>query len=157
VTDNAERSQGNDERDARIYHLKTVQCWSELKIAMQEGISQQRVSQIVAEQRAAMPPVDLEAIREAALRLHEDVIARAYELAGMKGAPVFVGKDGDVAYDPEDGAVVRDFGTRMAALKLALHADGERRKLMGLDAATKTEVSGTVRYEIAGVDVEAMK
>jgi hypothetical protein len=30
--------------------------------------------------------------------------------------------------------------------------DGETRKLMGLDSATKSEVSGSITYEVVGID-----
>ncbi len=32
--------------------------------------------------------------------------------------------------------------------------DAEKRKLLGMDAATKVESTATVRYEVAGVDLE---
>jgi len=115
-------------------------------------ISMQRVSQILAEVKAKMPPIDLSEMRARSIELHLDVIKRAYEMAGMKGAPVTAGKDGEVVYDPEGGEVVRDYALRGSSLALVLKAEAELRKLLGLDAATKVETSGTVRYEVVGVD-----
>ena len=115
-------------------------------------ISMQRVSQILAEVKAKMPPIDLSEMRARSIELHLDVIKRAYEMAGMKGAPVTAGKDGDVVYDPEDGEVVRDYALRGSALNLVIKAETELRKLLGLDAATKVESTATVRYVLEGVD-----
>ena len=139
-------------RHGRVYQLYAVQRWTQEAIAEELGISQQRVSQIVARVRELLPPVDLEEHRQHAIELHLDVIKRAYEMAGMKGAPVTAGKDGTVVYDPESGDVVRDYALRGTALNLVIKAEAELRKLLGLDAATKVETSGTVRYEMVGVD-----
>jgi hypothetical protein len=72
----------------------------------------------------------------------------------LNGAPVTAGKDGTVVYDPEGGTVVRDYAARMNALNLAIKADAELRKLTGADAASKTEITGSVRYEVVGVSTE---
>ena len=154
MTDHWGIPQGLTEREHEIYRLTVVNQLTQDVIADKLGISQQRVSQLLAAARAKLPPVDLEAVRQNALALHEDVIRRAYLLAEMKGAPVTSGKDGSVVYDPEDNSVVRDFAGRLAALNLALKADEQRRKLLGADAASKTEVTGSVRYEVVGIDTE---
>lgn len=149
--------QGLSEREAEVYRLTVVNRLTQTEIAERLGISQQRVSQILSDARAKLPPPDLAVIRTEALALHEEVIRKALALAEMNGAPVTAGKDGDVVYDPNGGAVVRDYGGRINALRLALSADAERRKLMGLDAATKTEVSGSVKYVIEGADVKDLQ
>jgi hypothetical protein len=90
------------------------------------------------------------------LELHWRTQRAALELAEMRGAPVTAGKDGDVVLDPEDATVVRDYSLRLAALEQARKADVEIRKLHGLDAATKVDVTGAVRYEVAGVDISKL-
>jgi transcriptional regulator with XRE-family HTH domain len=139
-------------RAGRVYQLYAVQRWTQEAIAAELDISQQRVSQILADVRAALPPIDLAEYRRQAIELHLDVIKRGYEIANMNGAPVTAGKDGDVVYDPESGGVVRDFGGRKAALDLVIKAEAELRKLLGADAATKIETSGSVRVELVGID-----
>lgn len=126
---------------------------SQERIAEDLGISQVRVSQIIAEIRATIPPVDKQQMIAASLELIAYVKNSAIEMAEMAGAPVAVGKDGEILIDPETGNVVRDFALRDRALKTALAADDVMAKRLGLDAATKTEVSGQVRYEIVGVDL----
>lgn len=145
------------DQEAEVYRLYVVARWSQQKIADHIGVTQPRISYILSSARAKMPPIDLVAMRQESISLHHHIQREAIALAEMNGAPVTAGKDGDVIYDPEGNGVVRDFAGRVAALKLALEADRELRKLMGADAATKTEVSGSVRYEIVGVDVEQLK
>lgn len=144
-----------EERNAAIYRLRVVNRLTFSEIGERYGISYQRAWQIVQDYAASLPPIDVEAMRRRSLELHEATQRMALELAEREGAPVFVGKDGSIAYD-EAGNVVRDYALRLSALETARKADLEIRKLHGLDAATKTEVSGTVRYEVAGVDVEAL-
>jgi hypothetical protein len=144
-------------REAEVYRLTVVNRLTQQQIGDRLGVTQQWVSEALASARANLPPVDNDALRRQSLELHLNTIRAALELAEMEGAPVFVGKDGDLARDPENGnAVVRDYAGRVAAHKLALDADKELRKLMGLDSATKIEQSGTVRYEVAGVDLDAL-
>lgn len=147
-----------DERNAAIYRLRVVNRLTCTEIGARFDISQQRVSQIVAAYAAALPPIDAEAMRRRSLELHEATQRMAMELAEREGAPVFVGKDGSIAREPgPDGAIVRDYALRLQALETARKADVEIRKLHGLDAATKQEISGSVRYEVAGVDLDALK
>jgi predicted DNA-binding protein (UPF0251 family) len=148
--------QGLSEEQAEVYRLTVVNRLTQREIASRLDLSQQRVSQILADARAKLPPVDLEAIRRESLELHWRTQRAALELAEMRGAPVTAGKDGDVVLDPEDASVVRDYSLRLAALEQARKADVEIRKLHGLDAATKVDVTGAVRYEVAGVDISKL-
>ena len=158
MTDHADAPQvaasGLDPREQRIYNRRYLERLTTERIGELEDppISQQRVSQILADIKAKMPPIDLSEMRARSIELHLDVIRRAYEMAGMKGAPVTAGKDGDIVYDPEGGEVVRDYALRGSALQLVIKAEAELRKLLGLDAATKIETSGTVRYVLEGSD-----
>lgn len=143
---------GLSEREEEIYRLTVVNRLTQREIGERMGIAQPAVSLILKAARGKLPPPDLGKIRDEALALHMRTQRMALELAEMNGAPVTAGKDGDIVRDPENNAVVRDYAGRVAALKLALEADREIRKLMGADAATKTEVSGGVRHEVVGID-----
>jgi DNA-binding CsgD family transcriptional regulator len=142
------------QREREVWDLYTGKQMRTTKIAEELGISFQRVSAIVAQCRAKMPPVDRTEMRRRLIDLKEDVIERALSLAALEGAPVVAGKDGDIVRDPVDQSVVRDHSGRMQALKLALEASRELRRLEGLDAATKTETSATVRYVLEGVNTD---
>jgi hypothetical protein len=149
--------EGLSEREADIYRLTVVNRLTQSEIGRRLGISQQDVSYHLANARAKLPPIDFDAIRKESLALHLDTLRAALELSDMRGAPVTAGKDGDVVLDPEDGSVVRDYALRLAARETARKADVEIRKLLGLDAAQKVESTATVKYEIVGVDPEALK
>lgn len=141
------------EQEAEVYRLSVVNRLTQRQIAERLDCCQQNVSAILTRARAKLPPVDLDAIRREALELHQDTIRRALELVEREGAPVTAGKDGDLVIDPATGEYVRDYGLRLAALDAARKATVEIQKLLGLNAATKIEQSGSVRYEVAGVDV----
>lgn len=142
-------------RNGEVWHRVAVRGQSHERVADDLGISQQRVSQIVAEVRATIDPVDRQKMIEESIELIRFVKDQAIEMVEMAAAPVFVGKDGSIGYD-EHGEVVRDYSMRNNALKTALAADDVMAKRLGLDAATKVETAGTVRYEIVGVDLSAL-
>src|SRR3954471_6855716 len=108
----------DEERNAAIYRLRVVNRLTFSEIAERYGISYQRAWQIVAAYAASLPPIDAEAMRRRSLELHEATQRMALELAGREGAPVFVGKDGEMAYDT-DGKPVRDYALRLQALETA--------------------------------------
>lgn len=149
---NKDHPHGLTEREADVYRLTVVNRLTQTEIGKRLGITQPAVSVILKAARAKIPPPDLNAIRQEAAERHLDVIRRAAELMEMEGAPVTAGKDGGVVYDPESGVVVRDYAGRVQAAKLLLEADRELRKLFGVDAATKQEITGGVRHELVGVD-----
>lgn len=57
----------------------------------------------------------------------------------------------------EDGQPLLDDGPKLQAVAQLLKVRESYRRLFGLDAATKTEVTGGVRYELVGVDPEDLK
>ncbi|GAA2694464.1 hypothetical protein GCM10010400_70080 [Streptomyces aculeolatus] len=63
---------------------------------------------------------------------------------------------GEVVIGP-DGTPVLDDGPKLAAIREARQLNESIRKLTGTDAEKKINVSGGVRYEIVGVDPEALK
>lgn len=149
---NKDHPHGLTEREAEVYRLTVVNRLTQREIGERLGITQPAVSMILKAAREKIPPPDLNAIRQEAAERHLDVIRRAAELMEMEGAPVTAGKDGGVVRDPETDAVVRDYAGRVQAAKLLLEADRELRKLFGVDAATKQEITGGVRHELVGVD-----
>jgi len=143
--------------ERRVYEAVMIYRRNQYDIAGELGVSQQRVSQLLAQARSKMPRSDAAELRQSVLDLHEHLIRKALSLAEMRPAPVTVGKDGDVLLDPEDGKVVRDHSLSIAAHHLLLKTLAEVRKMEGLDAATRVDVQAQVRYVIEGVDVEALK
>lgn len=144
-------------RDGEVYRAVTVYRKSQERVAKEFGISQQRVSQILAEVRKQLPATDLDIMRSESLELYADLGRRALEIVDLTPAPLLAGKDGTPQIDPDTGKTIRDYGGRLKAMDMALKIDDQRRKLMGLDAATKAEVAGAVRFEIAGVDLDDLR
>lgn len=145
-------------RNTEIYRQYVLRGRTQEDIAEEFGITRERVSQIISgvERDRGEKIGDRDALMRKSAELAADVLERALALADLDGAPLTAGKDGTVVLDPATGDVVRDFSGRMAALKLALAADEQLARRLGLNAPTRVETSGTVRYEIEGVDPEAM-
>lgn len=122
----------------REYIAGRTQEW----LAAKYGLSQQRISEIVRQVRDGI----VEETREEEIQRSRDLLMElrttALEIMAMKAPPVFVGKDGDVARDPEnDDAVVRDYAGQLRALETAMKVDARIAQLLGLDAATKMDLA----------------
>jgi hypothetical protein len=140
-------------RNGSVWRAVTIYRRTYEDVAEEFGISKQRVGQIVADVKASIPTTDLDQMRQESLELYAELGRRALEIVDLVPAPIFVGKDGVIARD-ENGEPVRDYSGRLRAMETAANFDRERRKLMGLDAAQKAEVSASVKYEIVGVNTE---
>lgn len=140
-----------------MYHQWAVYRKSQASIAQQYGISQQRVSLIIAAVREikASEIADRQAMQLKSFETLDEITKRAMNLAEKikEGAPVAVGKDGIILRDP-DGNMVRDYSGYLNALKAVKDFDAETAKRFGLSSPDKVETSGTVRYEIVGVPME---
>jgi hypothetical protein len=140
------------ERRAEEWDLY-VQGWTQPQIAQRYGLDQSTVSDDLRLYREAFPPET----REQRIAAHQAGLAwatrRLRELAELPAPPVTAGKDGFVVRDPDTDAIVRDYGLqRQAALDLVRLQEREA-KLLGLNAADKVEVSGSVTFE-GSVDAE---
>lgn len=112
-------------RNQRVWELYTLHNLTQQQIADREGISNQRVSQILTEVRATLP----EESRE------ETVARRRAQIDAVISGHLPHARQGD----------------KDATLSLVKLWERESRYL-GLDSPTKLEHSGGVRYEIAGLD-----
>lgn len=131
-------------RDGEIVYDWAVRGMSQPAIGQKHGLSQQRISEILAAARKETETVTREEERTA-LRQRIAAYRRSLaELVDMKGAPVTAGKDGQVVLDPEGGEVVRDYGTRVAALGQMVRLDERLAKLLGLDDPVKVKSDVTV-------------
>lgn len=152
----------------RVDHARNAAIWRAYAsgrrqddIGEEFGLSQPQVSAIIKKMRESIPQETRaeQALREVAFLDH--VRAEAMQVAALPGAPVTAGKDGDIVRDPStktdedpEGKIVRDYAGRLAAMSLAVQTSRDLRKLLGLDAPTKTEISGGVRHELVGIDPE---
>lgn len=96
------------------------------------------------------PAEELIAVEAARL---DDLYATALEILERDHVMVSHGK---VIYDERTGEPMLDDGPRLAALRELRAIRESFRKLHGLDAARKVDLSGGVRYELVGVDPDEL-
>ncbi len=137
MSDQTDRLTGRNGEIWRDYCGGRTQAW----LAAKHGISQPRVSEIIQAVRDGITQETREEEIQRSLEMLAELRAGALEVYRLAAAPVFVGKDGDVAYDPEDGSVVRDHGGRLRALETAVKVDQRIAQLLGLDAAQKMDLA----------------
>jgi hypothetical protein len=125
------------------------------KIAKKFAVSQQRVSQIIAKKRESLPVVSVQEIKQ----VEAERIARLYaETMRIMRAehPLVSITRGTVIEDPDTGQRLLDDGPVLAAIGMALRINERVAKAYGTDAATKVESTGTVKFVLEGVDVDAI-
>jgi hypothetical protein len=132
-------------------------------IADEHGITRQTAGEIIQRWRIAQGPVDKAEEIARATDLLDRLIEAAADLAEREGTPVTAGKDGFCVVDPTqkgpqgEDVYVRDYGNRLAAIDRVRTLLERKAKLLGLDSATKTEVSGSVEYSIPGLDPKTLQ
>jgi hypothetical protein len=137
------------DRDAKIcadYAFGMTQA----AIAEKYDLGQQRVSQILADQRARHDATTREDHRAAIAERVAEHHRMLRELAEMEGAPVTAGKDGQVVYDIGPNGkqvVVRDYSGRINAIRAMLAVDERLAKLIGTDAPTRSVTDVTITGE----------
>lgn len=130
-----------------------VKGHTQQQIADKYGKSQSFVSERLKAVRANLPTDAREDIRKRRIDEMERLRARIWRIADSEGAPVTAGKDGDLVRDPVTGEVVRSYQDQLAASR-ELRAWQEREaKALGLDAATKVDMTATVVHTTA-IDAE---
>ncbi|MFI9235781.1 hypothetical protein [Streptomyces sp. NPDC053079] len=91
-------------------------------------------------------------VRQMELERLDRLARAAEEVMARQHATVSQGK---IIY--EGGEPLIDDAPVLQAIDRLLRIQERRARLLGLDAATKTQVSGGVRYEIVGVDMDQLK
>ncbi len=118
-------------------------------LAEEAGVSVPAVSTAIKAVRDSIPQTTREEEIQRSLEMLHKLRAGAVEIYEMAPAPVFVGKDGVPALDPETGTYVRDHTGRLRALETAVKVDESVRKLLGLDAARAVDVNLSSEVERA--------
>lgn len=118
-------------------------------LAARDGVAVSTISTAIGKVRDSIPEVTREQEIQRSLEMLHELRAGAVEVYEMAPAPVFVGKDGTPAIDPETGQLVRDHTGRLRALESAVKVDESIRKLLGLDAAKAVDVNLTSEVERA--------
>jgi len=124
-------------------------------LAERFNIDQSRVSRILAEVRATIPPPVIEDIAQA----EADRIAALYaETMRIMRAhhPLVSIQRGTVVRDEETGERLTDDGPVLGAINTALKIHERIAKTYGLEAATKIESQAQVHYTYEGVNPEGV-
>ena len=158
MAEDQERLYGRAGKWWSLYVSGRTQEW----IAREYGVSQATVSRALANVRDSMAEDDRQEEIRRSLEMLRELRAGAMEIYGMAAAPVFVGKDGTPARDPStvddehpEGQLVRDHSGRLRALEAAVKVDIRIAQLLGLDAATKMDLSVSGQEESAAARLAA--
>ena len=119
-------------------------------LAAEYGISNQRVSQILAKIRQDMPAEDRADLVRREVDLLDRLRREVLELWDAPPKPAY--SNGRMMVD-EDGLPIPDHSARLAAVDRAVRLHERLSKLVGLDAAQKTEATVKVDPE----DLEVVK
>lgn len=142
------RSSETAARDARAATLRD-QGWTYQQIADELGFTQRRSARDAV--RRAISEV-IQGPAEQLLNSHmerlETIFARCMEIAEEDHVLVSHGR----VITDADGNPLPDHGPTLAAFREARNAMNDFRNMTGMNAATKIEHSGGVKYEIIGVD-----
>jgi hypothetical protein len=139
LTPDVERLEDRDWRWWMAYVSGRTQ--TEIARAEDPPVDQSTVSRALERVRAKIPEEKREDMVARSLAMLLDLQAGAVDIYRQAPAPVFVGKDGDVARDPENGnAIVRDYSGKIRALESAVKVNESVRRLLGLDAAQKLDL-----------------
>lgn len=136
-------------RNGQVWRRHVIDGQTQAAVALEFGIGQQRVSQIIAQVRASIPEQDRSEMVQDTMEVLSELHRTAMDLMRMAGAPVTAGKDGSVVYDPETNQPVRDYSLRLNALKGALAVSESMRRLVGLDAVKGLDINVTGAEDLA--------
>ncbi|MBH1938972.1 hypothetical protein I5Q34_32725 [Streptomyces sp. AV19] len=139
------------QRDAEACELR-ARGWSYKRIADHLGADVHTIHDGVQRALRAIVQEPAEEVRTLELERLDRLYERAVEVLERRHVTVSQGK---IIY--EGGEPLADDGPVLQAIDRLLRIQERRAKLLGLDAATKTQVSGGVKYEIVGVDMDQLK
>ena len=147
-----ERSMDTVRRDARAAELR-AEGLTYKEIAAELGINKGDAWRAVQNAKADVARPAVTKLIAAESGQLDDLYVMALEIIERNHVVVSHGKVVTMA-DPETGREepLADDGPRLQAIQTALRVRESYRKLHGLDAEQKVNVSGAVRYEVVGVD-----
>ncbi|WP_372352639.1 hypothetical protein [Streptomyces sp. KL116D] len=146
-----ERSMDTVRRDARAAELR-ADGLTYAQIGEQLGMNKGDAYRAVQNAKADVARPAVTKLIAAESGQLDDLYVMALEIIERNHVTVSHGKV--VTMADESGAEVPllDDGPRLQAIQVALRVRESYRKLHGLDAEQKVNVSGAVRYEVVGVD-----
>lgn len=137
-------------RDAQACELR-AQGWTFKRIAAELGFG--HPDSVRDAVRRALRDI-VQGPAEALLAVHMERLETLYEAAvDVLEADHVVVSHGKIITD-DQGTPLKDSGPKLAAIREARASLESFRKLVGLDAEQKINVSGGVRYEVVGINPE---
>ncbi|MEV3857737.1 hypothetical protein AB0J38_25855 [Streptomyces sp. NPDC050095] len=146
-----ERSMDTVRRDARAAELR-AQGLTYAQIGEQLGTDKGTAWRAVQNAKADVARPAVEALIAAESGQLDDLYVMALEIIERNHVTVSHGKVVTMADESGKEVPLLDDGPRLQAIQTALRVRESYRKLHGLDAEQKVNVSGAVRYEVVGVD-----
>lgn len=154
-------SQRNVERDELIW--KDHVCGMRLSaLAVKWDLSPKTISAIIDRVRGAIPRKDIEHWRDVLAEQLDQCRVLTQQIMDSEPVPAYrgstpiymLGPDGQ----PDFSRPAVDHSGRLAAMGELVRVQTRLAKLLGLDAPQRVEVHGdqTVRYEVIGIDPEAL-
>jgi hypothetical protein len=140
------RTTATAEREARAAELR-AKGMHYRDIARELGIDVHQAHDDVRNALRAIVQEPAEELRTLELERLDRMYQAAADVLERQHVAVSHGK---IVYQGEEPLI--DDGPVLQAIDRLLKIQARRAALLGLDAATKTEVSGGVRYEIVGID-----
>jgi predicted DNA-binding protein YlxM (UPF0122 family) len=129
------------ERDQRIW-MQRVRGASLAEIAAEHKITKARVSQVLAQVAATLPPDTVSHLKTVALEVHDKIRQDLFELAEKPPAPSFA-PNGKPLLDPETEKPIYDYKLRLEAYNTLIKELQLWQRLTGVDAPTQHAVVET--------------
>lgn len=146
-----ERSMTTVRRDARAAELR-AQGLTYAQIGEQLGIDKGSAWRAVQAAKADVARPAVTALIAAESGQLDDLYVMALEIIEQHHVTVSHGKVVTMMDETGHEIPLPDDGPKLQAIQVALRVRESYRKLHGLDAEQKVNVSGAVRYEVVGVD-----
>lgn len=110
-------------------------------LALKYKLSQAQISAAIATVADSVPQQERAALIAQEVDFFRELRIQVLELwYNTTGAPVTVGRDGTVLWDPESNEIVRDHTGRLNAVRVAESISARMHKLLGLEASQKVEI-----------------
>lgn len=138
-------------RDAKAAELR-ARGWSYRRIADEMSVDVHTAHTAVQRALRAIVQEPAEEVRTLELERLDLLYVAAVEVLERRHVTVSQGR---IVYEGDQP--LADDVPVLQAIDRLLRIQERRAKLLGLDAATKTQVSAGVRYEIVGIDLEQLR
>lgn len=162
--ENSRKALSAAESRAEAEDMFVLRCsgWTVAAIAAKYECSLRNVQQRLERHRKTLPETEradrrqeIEQFYQAQLRKVTDIASLGPIPAYSNGRPILVnpGWEHDESDSSTSPEYAMDYTLVLRATDLAVKITGEIRKMYGLDEPTKVEQSGTVTFELVGVDL----